>query len=80
MVAQPAIYNKQERTLVLIKPGAVQRGLVGKIIDRFENKGLKLVALKLILVSVYFEILNFYLLSVMLSYLLIRNEYVLISH
>lgn len=35
-----------ERTLVLIKPSAVQRGLVGTIIHRFERRGLKLVALK----------------------------------
>ena len=36
-----------QRTLVLLKPDAVQRGLVGAILSRFENKGLKLVALKL---------------------------------
>ncbi len=36
-----------ERTLVLLKPDAVQRGLVGPILARFEAKGLKLVALKL---------------------------------
>jgi nucleoside-diphosphate kinase len=36
-----------ERTLVLLKPDAVQRGLVGKILQRFEEKGLKLVGLKL---------------------------------
>jgi len=36
-----------ERTLVLLKPDAVQRGLVGEIIARFENKGLKLAGLKL---------------------------------
>lgn len=36
-----------ERTLVLIKPDAVQRGLVGEIISRFEKKGLKLVGLKM---------------------------------
>ena len=36
-----------ERTLVLLKPDAVQRGLVGQILSRFENKGLKLVALKM---------------------------------
>jgi len=37
-----------ERTLVLVKPDAVQRGLVGEIISRFEVTGLKLVALKMI--------------------------------
>lgn len=36
-----------ERTLVLIKPDAVQRKLVGEIISRLERKGLKLVGLKL---------------------------------
>jgi nucleoside-diphosphate kinase len=36
-----------ERTLVLLKPDAVQRGLVGSILARFEAKGLKIVALKL---------------------------------
>lgn len=35
-----------ERTLVLCKPDAVQRGLVGKILSRFEEKGLKIVGLK----------------------------------
>ncbi len=37
-----------QRTLVLIKPDAVQRGLVGEIISRLERKGLKIVALKII--------------------------------
>ncbi len=36
-----------DRTLVLLKPDAVERGLVGTILDRFERKGLKLVALDL---------------------------------
>ena len=36
-----------ERTLVLLKPDAVQRGLVGRILGRFEEKGLKLVGLKM---------------------------------
>lgn len=34
-----------ERTLVLIKPDAVRRGLVGRILDRFEAKGLSVVAM-----------------------------------
>jgi nucleoside-diphosphate kinase len=37
-----------ERTLVLIKPDGVQRLLVGRILDRYEQRGLKLVGLKLI--------------------------------
>ncbi len=35
-----------EQTLVLIKPDAVERGLVGRIITRFEDKNLQIVALK----------------------------------
>ena len=37
-----------ERSLVLLKPDAVQRGLLGKIISRIEGKGLKLVGMKMI--------------------------------
>ncbi|RJO60773.1 nucleoside-diphosphate kinase [candidate division WS5 bacterium] len=37
-----------ERTLVLIKPDGVQRALVGQIISRFEQRGLKVIALKMI--------------------------------
>lgn len=37
-----------QRTLVLVKPDAVQRGLIGEITHRFERKGLKLVGLKMI--------------------------------
>lgn len=40
-----------EKTLVLVKPDGVQRGLVGKIISRLENKGFRLAALKLMNVS-----------------------------
>ena len=36
----------RERTFVLLKPDAVQRALVGAILERFERRGLKLVALK----------------------------------
>lgn len=35
-----------ERTFIAVKPDGVQRGLVGKIIQRFEERGYKLVALK----------------------------------
>ncbi len=35
-----------ERSLVLLKPDAVQRGLVGELIARLENKGLKIAAMK----------------------------------
>jgi nucleoside-diphosphate kinase len=37
-----------ERTLVIVKPDAVQRGLIGQIITRFERRGLRIAALKLI--------------------------------
>ena len=37
-----------ERTLVLVKPDGVQRGLVGKVISRFEGTGLKITGLKII--------------------------------
>ncbi len=37
-----------ERTLVIIKPDGIQRGVVGEIISRFEKKGLKLVGIKMI--------------------------------
>jgi nucleoside-diphosphate kinase len=40
-----------ERTLILIKPDGVERQLIGPIITRFEQRGLKLVGLKLIQVS-----------------------------
>ena len=40
-----------ERTLVLIKPDGVQRLVVGRILARFEERGLKLVALKLVRVD-----------------------------
>ena len=39
---------KKERTLVILKPDAVQRGLIGETIKRIEKTGLKLVALKLV--------------------------------
>ena len=38
---------QKEQTLILAKPDAMQRGLVGEIIKRFENRGLKIVGLKM---------------------------------
>jgi nucleoside-diphosphate kinase len=35
-----------ERTLIIIKPDGVQRGLIGEIISRFERRGLRIVAMK----------------------------------
>ena len=43
--------HKFQRTLILLKPDAVQRRLVGRIVRRFEEKGLSIVALKLMRVS-----------------------------
>ena len=38
----------QERTLIILKPDAVQRGIVGEILTRFEKVGLKIVAAKML--------------------------------
>ncbi|MFY9343290.1 MAG: nucleoside-diphosphate kinase [Planctomycetota bacterium] len=40
-----------ERTLILLKPDAVQRGITGQILARFEQKGLKIVAMKLMQIT-----------------------------
>lgn len=40
-----------EKSLILLKPDAVQRRLCGEIITRLENKGLKLVAMKMLMVT-----------------------------
>ena len=37
-----------EKSLVIIKPDAIQRGLAGEILNRFEKKGLKLIGLKMV--------------------------------
>ena len=37
-----------EKTLVIIKPGAIQRGLIGEVIHRFERKGIQLCGIKMI--------------------------------
>lgn len=36
-----------EKTLIILKPGTVQRGLVGQVIDRFQRKGLKIAGIKM---------------------------------
>jgi nucleoside-diphosphate kinase len=41
----------QERSLVLLKPDAVQRSLIGEIVRRFEHVGLKVVAMKMIVAT-----------------------------
>lgn len=40
-------HPKEEKTLILIKPDAIQRSLIGEIVCRYERVGLKLVALKM---------------------------------
>ncbi len=40
-----------ERTLIIVKPGAVMRGLIGEVLSRLEKKGLKIVGLKMLWVS-----------------------------
>ncbi|MBI5530442.1 MAG: nucleoside-diphosphate kinase [Candidatus Doudnabacteria bacterium] len=42
---------KQEKTLVLVKPDGVKRGLIGEIVGRIERRGLKVVALKMVQVG-----------------------------
>lgn len=45
------MHPSEEKTVVLIKPDGVKRGLVGEIISRIEKRGLKIIALKMILAS-----------------------------
>jgi len=42
---------QKEQTFAMIKPDAVQRGFIGEIINRFEKKGIKIVAMKLVTVD-----------------------------
>lgn len=42
------VVPSEERTLVLIKPGGLQRGLIGRIITRFEDRGYKCTGLKML--------------------------------
>jgi nucleoside-diphosphate kinase len=42
---------EKQRTFVMVKPDGVQRGLVGEIINRFEKKGLKIIAMKMVYVN-----------------------------
>lgn len=50
------VYKKEdvavERTLVMVKPDGVERGLVGEIIGRLEKRGLKIIALKMVKPSI----------------------------
>lgn len=40
-------HPKEERTLIILKPDTVHRGLIGEIVTRFERKGLKIVGMKM---------------------------------
>lgn len=41
-------HPKEERTVVLVKPDGVMRGLIGEVLSRFEKRGLKIVGMKMI--------------------------------
>lgn len=43
--------HTEERTFIAVKPDAVQRGLIGEIVKRFETKGYKVIGLKMLKVS-----------------------------
>lgn len=45
------MHPKKEKTFVILKPDAVQRGLIGDIVNRFERIGLKIVGMKMIVAS-----------------------------
>lgn len=47
----PKIVKTMEQTLVIFKPSAVERGLVGEVLGRFERKGLSIVGMKMMLLS-----------------------------
>lgn len=41
------MHEKEEKSLIIIKPDAIQRSLLGEIITRFERKGLKIIGMKM---------------------------------
>ena len=41
------MHPKEERTVVIVKPDGVKRGLIGEIISRLERRGLKVIALEM---------------------------------
>ncbi|MBU0636770.1 MAG: nucleoside-diphosphate kinase [Patescibacteria group bacterium] len=53
-------HPKYERTVVIIKPDGVQRGLVGEILRRYERTGLKLLAIKMVIPTKETAIRNYY--------------------
>lgn len=42
------MHEKEEQTLIILKPDAVHRGLLGEITHRFERKGLKIIGMKMV--------------------------------
>jgi nucleoside-diphosphate kinase len=48
---RPPEIPRMERTFVMFKPDCLERGLVGRILSRFEDKGLRLVAMKMLRVT-----------------------------
>ena len=48
---EKVFHPKQERTVVLVKPDGVKRGLTGEIVRRIEQRGLKIISLKMIQAS-----------------------------
>ena len=44
-------HPKEEKSLIIIKPDAIQRGLLGQVVKRFESKGLKIIGMKMIKIS-----------------------------
>lgn len=44
-------YQQMQQSLIIIKPSGVERGLVGKIIDRFQQKGLIIAGLKMMMLN-----------------------------
>jgi nucleoside-diphosphate kinase len=44
-------HPNEEKTLIIFKPDAIQRGLVGEVIGRFERKGLKIIGMKMMQVG-----------------------------
>ncbi len=44
--------HMHERSFVMFKPDTIQRGLIGEILTRFEKKGLKIIAMKMVLPSI----------------------------
>jgi nucleoside-diphosphate kinase len=43
--------TSKEKTLIILKPDALQRGLLGEIINRFERKGIKIIGMKMMKMS-----------------------------